>query len=130
MKAGNKKQRDDIIKIEGETSLLIEIEDIRDELNIISMILREQDSVTDSLVSSLSEETSDSGNPGSSEAYNSWKGIVRQSVKRQINDVLKMEEQAKRAYNTVVSLLYHLCDALIISAHICRRPQVKASQCI
>lgn len=103
--SGNKKQREDLIKIEGETGLLIEIEDIRDELNIISMILREQDLVTDSLVSSLSEETTVSGDSGSSDAHNSWKGTVRRSVKRQINDVLKMEEQAKRAYNTVISPL-------------------------
>jgi hypothetical protein len=122
METGSKKERDELIKIEGETSLLIEIEDIRDELNIISTILKEQESVINSFLPLCHRKYIDPN------AHKRWEGMVRQSVKRQMKDVSKMEEQAKSAYNTVISGLHHLCCSLIILAHLCGGPQVKASQ--
>jgi hypothetical protein len=125
----DKKIRDGLINIEQETGLLIEIEDIRDELNIISMILKEQELIAKSLSEVLPTDPKEEDGLKTSETYEGWRRELLEVIRKQTKHIAKMEEQAKRTYDTVSPFAHtYQCGQLNFSAHSYRGPQVKTSQ--
>ena len=92
---------DTLLDIGEETALLAETKDIRDELNMISMILKSQLSILDDLASALLEELK--GNHNQQKQADVKKRFREQHkvVEVHLKDIERMDKQAEGIYTSV-----------------------------
>ena len=122
---------DTLLDIGEETALLAETKDIRDELNMISMVLKHQLSVLDDLANALLEELR--GNHNQQKQADVRKRFREQHkvVEVHLKDVERMDKQAEGIYTSVRTSLLRKWDiSLTDTADSPTRPQTEARQCI
>ncbi|KAL9581543.1 MAG: hypothetical protein Q9212_003843 [Teloschistes hypoglaucus] len=95
---------DTLLDIGEETALLAETKDIRDELNMISLVLEHQLSVLDDMMSALLEEATKHQPQVQSEVRRRYKE-QQKLVEVHIKDVERMEKQAEGIYTSLTHLL-------------------------
>ena len=92
---------DTLLDICEETSLLAETKDIRDELNMISMVLKHQQAVLDDLSNAMFQELKDNHNQ---QKYAEIRRRYREQLKlieMHLKDVDRMDRQAEGIYTSV-----------------------------
>lgn len=103
---------DTLLDIGDETALLAETKDIRDELNMISMVLQHQLSVLDDMANALLEELG-----GQNQKQSDIKKRFREQhkvIEVHLKDVDRMDKQAEGIYTSVrVSHLHRDTSVLI-----------------
>ncbi|KAL8927106.1 MAG: hypothetical protein Q9172_001528 [Xanthocarpia lactea] len=95
---------DTLLDIGDETALLAETKDIRDELNMISMVLKHQISVLDDMMWALLEEVKGPYNQMQSEIKKRYRE-QHKVVDVHIKDVERMDKQAEGIYTSLTHLL-------------------------
>ncbi|KAL8705183.1 MAG: hypothetical protein Q9201_001683 [Fulgogasparrea decipioides] len=96
---------DTLLNIGEETALLAETKDIRDELNMISMVLKHQLSVLDDIMYALLEEAK---GPQLQQIQSEIKKRYREQhkvVEIHLKDVERMDKQAEGIYTSLTHLL-------------------------
>lgn len=81
-----------VMDITGETELMIEIEDIQDELHILKMVLKDQESVIEDMNKSLREMAGDNQKSPAVETRVLENHLLR---------IMRMEEAARKADTSV-----------------------------
>ena len=103
LNSGNPRFVDTLLDIGEETALLAETKDIRDELNMISLVLQQQLSILDSMTIALLAETK-----GRQDRQAEIKRRFRELskvVEMHIKDVERMDRQAEGIYGSIAHLL-------------------------
>ncbi|KAL8728499.1 MAG: hypothetical protein Q9181_005324 [Wetmoreana brouardii] len=96
---------DTLLDIGEETALLAETKDIRDELNMISMVLKHQSSILDDMMYALLEEAK---GPQMQQMQSEIKKRYREQqkvVEIHLKDVERMDKQAEGIYTSLTHLL-------------------------
>lgn len=120
---------DTLLDIGEETNLLAETKDIRDELNMISMVLKHQVSVIDDLKHALLEEAKGPQNQQQQSEINKRFREQHKVIDVHLKDVERMDKQADSIYTSVRHLELHQMDImLIVAAHPPPRPQAKTCE--
>ncbi|KAL8790939.1 MAG: hypothetical protein Q9213_000364 [Squamulea squamosa] len=91
---------DTLLDIGEETALLAETKDIRDELNMISMVLKHQTSILDDMMHALLEEVKGPYNQMQSEIKKRYRE-QQKVVDVHLKDVERMDKQAEGIYTSV-----------------------------
>lgn len=92
---------DTLLDIGEETALLAETKDIRDELNMISMVLDHQLSVLDDLTHALLEELRGQSNQQKQAEIKKRFREQSKVIEVHLKDVARMDQQAKGIYTSV-----------------------------
>ena len=92
---------DTLLDIGEETNLLAETKDIRDELNMISMVLKHQVSVIDDLKHALLEEAKGPQNQQQQSEINKRFREQHKVIDVHLKDVERMDKQADSIYTSV-----------------------------
>ncbi|CAK7215019.1 hypothetical protein SCUCBS95973_002333 [Sporothrix curviconia] len=105
---------DSLLELGDESSMLNEINDIRDELNIIEVILGMQTALLETLDAAVAEElyqdgevvamTTPAQNSLAAQLQRQWQALQRQIVTRQ-RDLQRMDRRAENVYTGLRSLL-------------------------
>ncbi|KAL8770419.1 MAG: hypothetical protein Q9209_003845 [Squamulea sp. 1 TL-2023] len=95
---------DTLLDIGEETALLAETKDIRDELNMISMVLKHQTSILDDMMHALLEEVKGPHNQMQSEIKKRYRE-QHKVVEVHLKDVERMDKQAEGIYTSLTHLL-------------------------
>ncbi|KAG8530261.1 uncharacterized protein KY384_004762 [Bacidia gigantensis] len=97
---------DTLLDIGKETSLLAEAKDIRDELNMISMVLKHQSTILDEMKDNLIDSTksNDPHRRKESEIKKRF-GDLKKVVEVHLKDVDRMDRQAESIYTSLTHLL-------------------------
>ncbi|KAL8758200.1 MAG: hypothetical protein Q9199_001663 [Rusavskia elegans] len=95
---------DTLLDIGEETALLAETKDIRDELNMISMVLKHQVSILDDMMHALLEEARGSDSRMQSEIKKRYRE-QHKVVEVHLKDVERMDKQAEGIYTSLTHLL-------------------------
>jgi hypothetical protein len=95
---------DHLLDIRRETAVLLEIKDIRDELNIIKMVLQSQIQILPDFAGHIEDEQ---GGKKSAEAVEIRKKLKEQTkvIEGHIKDLARMDKQAELIYNSLSHLL-------------------------
>ncbi|KAL9610192.1 MAG: hypothetical protein Q9167_005096 [Letrouitia subvulpina] len=96
---------DILLDIGKETALLAETKDIRDELNMISMVLKNQLSVIDDLTNALLQETKGSHNQQRQAEIRQRFREQQKLIEVHLKDVERMDKQAEGIYTSLTHLL-------------------------
>ena len=109
--ADNDPRRDDptfvdtLLDIGEETALLAETKDIRDELNMISMVLENQTSILDDLATAILEELKGNHNQQKQADVKKRFREQRKAIDVHLKDIDRMDSQAKGIYTSLTHLL-------------------------
>ncbi|KAI4229409.1 MAG: hypothetical protein L6R36_000863 [Xanthoria steineri] len=95
---------DTLLDIGEETALLAETKDIRDELNMISMVLKHQVSVLDDMMHAILEEARGPNSRLQSEIKKRYRE-QHKVVELHLKDVERMDKQAEGIYTSLTHLL-------------------------
>lgn len=98
---------DTLLDIGEETALLAETKDIRDELNMISMVLKHQVSVLDDMMNALLKEAEGSPNQQLQSEIKKRYREQHKVVEVHLKDVERMDKQAEGIYTSVGRGLHH-----------------------
>lgn len=94
-----------LLDIAGETDLLREIKDIRDELDILKMIFKQQGSILEEMkmgiIGDPKQKVEGPGCPHISKIFEEQK----KQVENPLQDIGRMDKQAERVYNSITDLL-------------------------
>lgn len=96
---------DTLLDIDQETALLAEVKDIRDELNMISMVLKHQVSLLDGMMTALLEEVKGSQNQQSQHEIKRRYREQQKVVEVHLRDIERMDKQAENIYTSLTHLL-------------------------
>lgn len=105
---------DTLLDIGEETALLAETKDIRDELNMISMVLKHQVSILDDMMHALLEEARGSDSRMQSEIKKRYRE-QHKVVEVHLKDVERMDKQAEGIYTSVCLIVVGLHGELLTS---------------
>ena len=94
---------DTLLDIGQETSLLAETKDIRDELNMISMVLEHQLAILDDLANALYQELKGNHNQQKQAEIRRRFKEQHKVIQLHLNDVERMDRQAESIYTSVRS---------------------------
>lgn len=94
---------DTLLDIGQETSLLAETKDIRDELNMISMVLEHQLAILDDLANALYLELKGNHNQQKQAEIRRRHKEQHKVIQLHLNDVERMDRQAESIYTSVRS---------------------------
>ena len=92
---------DTLLDIGEETALLAEAKDIRDELNMISMVLKHQVSILDDMTNALLEEAKGPHNQQMQSEIKKRFKEQHKVVDVHLKDVERMDKQAEGIYTSV-----------------------------
>ena len=121
---------DTLLDIGKETALLAETKDIRDELNMISMVLKHQISVLDDMTHALLEEAEGSHNQQMQSEIKKRSKEQHKVVDVHLKDVERMDKQAEGIYTSVCLCQYPpRPQRLILTVNPPPRLEAKARQC-
>ncbi|KAL9596063.1 MAG: hypothetical protein Q9219_006049 [cf. Caloplaca sp. 3 TL-2023] len=104
---------DTLLDIDKETALLAEVKDIRDELNMISMVLKHQVSLLDGMMSALLEEVKGSQNQQTQHEIKRRYREQQKVVEVHLRDIERMDKQAESIYTSVSRLSLDCGESII-----------------
>lgn len=95
---------DELLNIDTETELLAEIKDIRDELQMIEKVLKEQRHIIPDLADKIKEEVGGQRSPAASDVQRKKQEQLK-AIETHIKDVERMDMQAEGIYTSLTHLL-------------------------